>query len=55
MDDLSAEVGSLSGVFACAEGWRRRLHFGFGPEGFDPLAEALGESRIARSEKGKGP
>lgn len=25
------------------EGWRRHLHLGFGPSGFDPLSDALGE------------
>jgi N-acetylglucosamine malate deacetylase 1 len=42
MDDLSREVGTLSGRFAHAEGWRRHLHWGFGGPGDDPLREALG-------------
>jgi LmbE family N-acetylglucosaminyl deacetylase len=42
MDDLSREVGTLSGRFRHAEGWRRHLHWGFcGPEN-DPLRAALG-------------
>jgi N-acetylglucosamine malate deacetylase 1 len=42
MDELSREVGSLSGRFRHAEGWRRHLHWGFcGPED-DPLRSALG-------------
>jgi LmbE family N-acetylglucosaminyl deacetylase len=42
MDDLSREVGALSGAFALAEGWRRHLHWGFcGPDD-DPLRAALG-------------
>jgi N-acetylglucosamine malate deacetylase 1 len=43
MDDLSREVGALSGRFVHAEGWRRHLHWGFcGPDD-DPLGAALGE------------
>ncbi len=62
MEDMSAEVGRMSAQtglpesgFAYAEGWRRRLHLGFGPEGFDPLADALDESLIATLQKGKDP
>jgi len=43
MEDMSAEVGRMSGRFEYAEGWRRHSHLGFGPEGFDPLCEALGD------------
>jgi hypothetical protein len=39
---LSREVGTLSGRFIYAEGWRRRLHLGFGAEADDPLSEVLG-------------
>lgn len=43
LDDLSREVGALSGRFVHAEGWRRHLHWGFcGPDD-DPLRAALGE------------
>jgi len=42
MEALAREVGALSGQFVCAEGWRRRLHFGFCAADADPLAEALG-------------
>jgi LmbE family N-acetylglucosaminyl deacetylase len=45
MEDTSAEVGRVSGRFEYAEGWRRHLHLGFGPEDFDPLRDALGEHR----------
>ncbi len=41
MEDFSREVGRMSGRFEYAEGWRRRLHLGFGPEDFDPLSAAL--------------
>jgi LmbE family N-acetylglucosaminyl deacetylase len=41
MRDMSHEVGSMSGKYAYAEGWRRRLHWGFcGPDD-DPLRHAL--------------
>ncbi len=41
MQDLSAEVGSMSERFPYAEGWRKRLHLGFcGPKD-DPLSACL--------------
>jgi LmbE family N-acetylglucosaminyl deacetylase len=42
MDDLSREVGTLSGRFPLAEGWRRHLHWGFCGADDDPLRDALG-------------
>jgi LmbE family N-acetylglucosaminyl deacetylase len=48
MDRMAAEVGRLSGRFACAEGWRRHNPLGLAPESFDPLTEMLEESVIAR-------
>lgn len=42
MDDLSREVGALSGRFEHAEGWRRHLHWGFCGLDDDPLHDALG-------------
>jgi hypothetical protein len=46
MEDMSLEVGRMSGRFQHAEGWRRHLHLGFcGPED-DPLAEALGPAYL---------
>lgn len=41
MEELNREVGQLSGVFQCAEGWRKHLHLGFSGHDFDPLADAL--------------
>lgn len=41
MQDLSREVGRMSGKFEFAEGWRRHLPLGFGAPEADPLAEAL--------------
>lgn len=37
MERMSREVGSMSGRFEFAEGWRRHSHLGFGPEDFDPV------------------
>lgn len=42
MEDMSREVGRMSGRYELAEGWRRHLHHGFSPVDGDPLAEALG-------------
>ncbi len=42
MDELSRQVGALSGEFKYAEGWRRHLHLGFSATDSDPLKEALG-------------
>jgi N-acetylglucosamine malate deacetylase 1 len=47
MEALAREVGALSGRFAYAEGWRRRLHYGFCAADADPLGAALGE-RVLR-------
>ena len=42
MESLMGEVGRMSGRFALAEGWRRRLHLGFcGPDA-DPLSRRWG-------------
>jgi LmbE family N-acetylglucosaminyl deacetylase len=41
MHELSREVGSLSGKFEFAEGWRRHSPIGFGPSDGDPLTAAL--------------
>ena len=41
MKHFAREVGTLSGTFTFAEGWRKRLHFGFADAAFSPLEEAL--------------
>ncbi len=41
METMSLEVGSLSGAFEHAEGWRRHSHHGFAETDSDPLKEAL--------------
>ena len=41
MDEFARALGSMSGKFRHAEGWRRHLHYGFGDEQDDPLKDAL--------------
>ncbi len=41
--NLDEEVGRMSGLFRCAEGWRRHLHLGFCGEHDDPLLVALND------------
>ena len=41
MEEMSAELGTLSRKFKFAEGWRRHLHLGFSAEDLDPLQEEL--------------
>ncbi len=43
MQELSREVGQLSGRFEYAEGWRRHLHLGFCAADADPLVAALAD------------
>jgi N-acetylglucosamine malate deacetylase 1 len=42
LETFSREVGRMSRRFRHAEGWRRRLHYGFCSAQADPLREALG-------------
>ncbi|HOX04132.1 MAG TPA: PIG-L family deacetylase [Candidatus Paceibacterota bacterium] len=42
MEQFALEVGRGSGRFRFAEGWRRRLHYGFCPPDADPLRDLLG-------------
>lgn len=44
MDELSLELGRMSGQFRHAEGWRRHLHLGFSADVIDPLREELGKN-----------
>jgi LmbE family N-acetylglucosaminyl deacetylase len=46
MEQMSMELGKMSGCFEHAEGWRRRLHYGFSSEEYDPMAEALGKNLV---------
>lgn len=43
MQEMSAEVGRMSGKFEYAEGWRRHSHLGFCDQDDDPLREILSE------------
>jgi len=45
MEDMSREVGRMSGSFEHAEGWRRHLHYGFCGPSDDPLSD-LGENYL---------
>jgi LmbE family N-acetylglucosaminyl deacetylase len=46
LDEMSLTVGTMSGKFQHAEGWRRRLHLGFASREIDPLREALGSDYL---------
>lgn len=48
MEEMSREVGGMSGCFDIAEGWRRHLHLGFCAEDADPLGDALGDLIITK-------
>jgi LmbE family N-acetylglucosaminyl deacetylase len=48
MDTFSAEVGSLSGRFVHAEGWRRHSHLGFCGPTDDPIREILEPGETVR-------
>jgi len=48
MEQFSRELGRWSRRFAHAEGWRRRLHYGYCTEDADPLREALGRNCLER-------
>jgi LmbE family N-acetylglucosaminyl deacetylase len=50
MEQMSAEVGRLSGQFECAEGWRRHSHLGFSDVEADPLADTLGDRVLVNEE-----
>ena len=50
MEQMSAEVGRMSGRFAYAEGWRRRNHLGYCAADADPLAEALGDRLLVNED-----
>lgn len=44
MEKMCREVGRMSERFTYAEGWTRHLPLGYGPEGADPLRDALAPS-----------
>lgn len=41
LEEMSRDVGSMSGKYMQAEGWRRHNHIGFTPDDADPLLAAL--------------
>jgi LmbE family N-acetylglucosaminyl deacetylase len=50
MEEVSRQIGLLSGRFEFAEGWRRHLHVGYAPEDTDPMAKLLGD-RVLRNPR----
>jgi N-acetylglucosamine malate deacetylase 1 len=50
MEEVSRQIGLLSGRFEFAEGWRRHLDVGYAPEDADPTAKLLGE-RVLRNPR----
>jgi LmbE family N-acetylglucosaminyl deacetylase len=46
LETFSLEMGRMSRRFKHAEGWRRRLHYGFCAEKTDPLREVLGTNYL---------
>lgn len=46
LDEMSRDVGRMSGRFTHAEGWRRHSHLGFCAPEADPLQEALGKNYL---------
>jgi LmbE family N-acetylglucosaminyl deacetylase len=49
MEDMSLEMGRMSGKFKHAEGWRRHSHLGFCAPTANPLAHALGENFLVNA------
>ena len=43
MKSMTADMGSMSGRFTYAEGWRRHLHLGYSRKPWDPIGELLGD------------
>jgi N-acetylglucosamine malate deacetylase 1 len=46
MEEMSRDVGRMSGRFTCAEGWTRHLHLGYCAADADPLVAALPDSLV---------
>ena len=51
MEDMSRTVGTMSGHFQVAEGWRQRMSLGFCSPGADPLVEVLGDKVVHLKRK----
>ncbi len=54
LNDMSREIGRLSGRFEYAEGWRRHLHLGFSATDSDPLQQALGADYVVNAAYEQG-
>lgn len=54
MRALSRQVGTLSGRFEYAEGWRRHSHLGFSRTEIDPLSDLLGPERVLHHSRRDG-
>ena len=54
MDEFSRTLGTMSGTYQHAEGWRRHLHLGFCDERADPLRDALGEKYLVNGAYERG-
>jgi len=50
METFARQVGRMSDMFECAEGWRRRLHLGFAATDQDPMSDALGDRCIVDAQ-----
>ena len=50
MEEMSLEIGKLSGSFEHAEGWLRHSHLGFCKKDTDPLYTALLESYLINQD-----
>jgi hypothetical protein len=54
MTTMSREVGTMSGRFQHAEGWRRHSHLGFSRTDLDPLKEILGKDYLVNQAYERG-
>ena len=52
LDELALRIGTLSGRFEKAEGWRRHLHLGYSARDEDPLGDILGERYFVNPDYG---
>jgi N-acetylglucosamine malate deacetylase 1 len=50
MEAISRRLGTLSGAFEHAEGWRRHSHWGYCGEADDPMRDALGSRYLINAE-----
>jgi hypothetical protein len=48
MENMSREVGEMSGCYAFAEGWTRHLHLGYCDESANPLLHELPTALVAK-------